>query len=196
MALHEPARGTQGRNLSFSAPGARLFEGLWHLLQRPDWQQHPDKYKDYPLERFTEDFSTESDWKGPINSYHVDFSKRDDTGVVVASTINGKNNLTLKVQRSDGTIGILPIHPDARASDLLLLPAHRAGCFSAPAECDPASRLPRRPCPARSRHRGRAGRAVVARGLIRLRSKGPERRAERVLRLFDGLEVALPPGTR
>ncbi len=73
-----------------------------------DWQQHPDKYKDYPLDRFTEDFSTESDWKGPISSYHVDFSKRDDTGVVVASTINGKNNLTLKVQRSDGTIAFFP----------------------------------------------------------------------------------------
>jgi hypothetical protein len=70
----------------------------------PNWQQHPDKYKDYPLERFTEDFSTESDWKGPVNSYHQDCSKRDDSGIVVASTINGNKNLTLKVQRSDGTI--------------------------------------------------------------------------------------------
>lgn len=73
-----------------------------------NWQQHPDKYKDYPLQRFTEDFTTESDWKGPINSYHVDFSKRDDTGVVVASTVNGKTPLTLKVQRSDGTIAFFP----------------------------------------------------------------------------------------
>jgi len=70
----------------------------------PDWQQHPDKYKDYPLQRFTEDFSTESDWKGPVESYHQDCSKRDDTGVVVASTINGQKNLTLKVLRADGTI--------------------------------------------------------------------------------------------
>jgi hypothetical protein len=74
----------------------------------PNWQQHPDKYKDYPLQRFTEDFTTQSDWKGPVNSYHVDFSKRDDTGVVVASTINGSKNLTMKVQRSDGTISFFP----------------------------------------------------------------------------------------
>ena len=74
----------------------------------PGWQQHPDKYKDYPIQRFTEDFSTESDWKGPVTSYHVDFSKRDDTGVVVASTINGTKNLTLKVQRADGTISFFP----------------------------------------------------------------------------------------
>ena len=74
----------------------------------PNWQQHPDKYKDYSLQRFTEDFSTESDWKGPITTYHVDFSKRDATGTVVAATINGTTNLTLKVQRSDGTISFFP----------------------------------------------------------------------------------------
>lgn len=74
----------------------------------PDWQQHPQKYKDYPLQRFTEDFTTESDWKGPITSYHVDFSKRDATGTVVAATINGTTNLTLKYQRSDGTLAFFP----------------------------------------------------------------------------------------
>ena len=80
--------------------------GIWN--NDPDWQQHPDKYKDYPLQRFTEDFTTESEWKAPINSFHVDFSKRDSTGVVVASTINGSTNLTLKIQRSDGTIAFFP----------------------------------------------------------------------------------------
>jgi hypothetical protein len=74
----------------------------------PEWQQHPDRYKDYPLQRFTEDFSTASDWKGPITSYHVDFSKRDATGTVVASTVNGSTNLTLKYQRADGTLAFFP----------------------------------------------------------------------------------------
>lgn len=80
--------------------------GIWY--NDADWQQHPDKYKDYTLQRFTEDFTTASDWKGPITSYHVDFSKRDSTGTVVASTINGSNNITLKVQRSDKTITFFP----------------------------------------------------------------------------------------
>jgi hypothetical protein len=74
----------------------------------PDWQQHPQKYKDYPLERFTEDFTTESDWKGPVNSYHVDFSRRDKGGTVVASTINGNINLTLHYSRKDGTLAFFP----------------------------------------------------------------------------------------
>jgi len=73
-----------------------------------DWQQHPDKYKDYPLQRFTEDFTTESEWKAPVTSFHVDFSKRDSSGTVVASTINGSTNLTLKYQRSDGTLSFFP----------------------------------------------------------------------------------------
>jgi hypothetical protein len=71
------------------------------------WQQHPDRYKDYPLQRFTEDFSTASDWKGPVTSFHVDFSKRDATGTVVASTVNG-TNLTLKYQKADGTLSFFP----------------------------------------------------------------------------------------
>ena len=73
----------------------------------PDWQQHADKYKDYPLQRFTEDFTTESDWKGPITSFHVGCSKRDGTGTAVAATVNG-TNLTLKYQRSDGTLSFFP----------------------------------------------------------------------------------------
>ena len=74
----------------------------------PDWQQHPQKYKDYPLDRFTEDFTTESDWKGPVQDYHVDFSRRDKSGTVVASTINGNKNLTLHYSRKDGTLAFFP----------------------------------------------------------------------------------------
>jgi hypothetical protein len=80
--------------------------GLWN--NDPEWQQHPQKYTDYPLQRFTEDFSTQSEWKGPVKSFHVDFSKRDETGTVVASTVNGGPNLTLKVQKSDGTLSFFP----------------------------------------------------------------------------------------
>jgi hypothetical protein len=73
----------------------------------PQWQQHPDKYKDYPLKRFTEDFSTASDWKGPVKNFKVEFSKRDDSGTVVESTING-SNLTLKYTRADHTLSFFP----------------------------------------------------------------------------------------
>ena len=73
-----------------------------------DWQQHPDKYKDYPLQRFTEDFTTESDWKGPVTSFHVDYSRRNSAGTVVRATINGGTPLTLNYQRTDGTLAFYP----------------------------------------------------------------------------------------
>ena len=74
----------------------------------PNWQQHPDKYKDYPLQRFTEDFTTESAWKGPVNSYHIGCSKRGDSSTAVSATVNGSTNLTLNYQRSDGTLAFFP----------------------------------------------------------------------------------------
>ena len=80
----------------------------------PEWQQHPDKYKDYPLQRFTEDFTTESDWKGPVNSFHVDFSKRDATGTVVASTINGTTQPHPEVSARRWHHLVLPLRADPR----------------------------------------------------------------------------------
>ncbi len=74
----------------------------------PQWRQHPDRYQDYPLARFTEDFTSESDWKGPITGFHVDYSRRNKTGVVVAATINGTTNLTLLVNRKDNTLAAYP----------------------------------------------------------------------------------------
>jgi hypothetical protein len=74
----------------------------------PAWQQHPDKYKDYPLQRFTEDFTTESEWKAPVTAFHVGCSKRGDTGTAVEATINGGTSLTLQYQRSDGTLSFYP----------------------------------------------------------------------------------------
>lgn len=92
-----------------SALQARDYPRAYGIFYNdPDWQQHPQKYKDYPLQRFTEDFTMESDWKGPVNSYHVDFSRRDNGGTVVASTINGNTNLTLHYSRKDGTLAFFP----------------------------------------------------------------------------------------
>ncbi len=74
------------------------------------WQEHPQKYSGYPLERFTEDWTKYSP-VGPIYSHHVDKSVADGSGpfgttLIVAATINGEKEkrLFLAVQRSDGTL--------------------------------------------------------------------------------------------
>lgn len=75
----------------------------------PDWQQHPQKYKDYDLQRFTEDWTTESPVKAPITSHHVDISETDGAGTfgagtIVAVRVNGNNKLFMFVNRKDGTM--------------------------------------------------------------------------------------------
>jgi hypothetical protein len=74
---------------------------IW--LNDPDWKQHPQKY-DYTLKRFTEDWTTESDW-GPIKSHHVDISKRTGTGVIVAARVNDSpKKLFMWYEKSNGTL--------------------------------------------------------------------------------------------
>jgi hypothetical protein len=75
----------------------------------PDWQQHPDKHADYPIKRFTEDWTTESPAGGPILSHHVDISKTDGTGtfgsgVIVAVRVNGNHKIFMWYERKDGTL--------------------------------------------------------------------------------------------
>jgi hypothetical protein len=80
-----------------------------------DWQQHADKYKDYPLKRFTEDWTTQSPVKAPITWHHVDISRADGTGafgtgVIVAVRINGDHPIFMYVNRKDDTMTWPAIH--------------------------------------------------------------------------------------
>jgi hypothetical protein len=80
--------------------------GIW--MNDPNWEQHPQKY-DYTLKRFTEDWTTASDW-GPITSHHVDISKQAGSGVIIAVTVNhSPKKLFLFYQKSDGTLTYSPM---------------------------------------------------------------------------------------
>ena len=67
----------------FSALEAKDYGKAFAIYTNdPDWQQHPERHKDYPLQRFTEDWTTASPVGEPIRSHHVDISKTDGTGSV------------------------------------------------------------------------------------------------------------------
>ena len=97
-------------NRLFAALEQQQFEkayGIWN--DDDDWQQHADKYKDYPLQRFTEDWTTASPVGQPIHSHHVDISKTDGTGafgsgIIVAVRVNGDHKLFMWYERKDGTL--------------------------------------------------------------------------------------------
>lgn len=96
-------------NTFFNALQAKDYAKAYGIYNNdPDWQQHPDKYKDYPLQRFTEDWTTESPVKTAITSHHVDLSRTDgegsSAGTIVAVRVNGGNKLFMWVLKRDGTM--------------------------------------------------------------------------------------------
>ena len=79
--------------------------GIW--MNDPNWQQHPAKY-DYTLKRFTEDWTTASDW-GPITSHKVEISKRTGSGVIIEVEVNhNPKRLFLWYEKKDGTLTYSP----------------------------------------------------------------------------------------
>jgi len=97
-------------NTFFNALEAKDYSKAYGIYNNDsDWQQHPGKYSDYPLARFTEDWTTESPVKAPITSHHVDISRTDGsgmfgTGIIVAVHVNGDHKLFMYVIKADGTM--------------------------------------------------------------------------------------------
>jgi hypothetical protein len=80
--------------------------GIW--MDDDDWQQHPQKF-DYSFQRFTEDWSTKSDY-GIVHSHHVNFSHRDHTSVIVAVTINNSPDMDfLLYETKSKTLSYSPV---------------------------------------------------------------------------------------
>jgi hypothetical protein len=80
--------------------------GIW--MHDAAWQQHPQQY-DYTLQRFTEDWSTKSDY-GIIHSHKVKMSHRDGSSIIVGVMINGDPNLFfLLYETKHGTLSYSPV---------------------------------------------------------------------------------------
>jgi len=81
-----------------------------------DWQQHPDKYSGYTIQRFTEDWTTYSPVKAPVTSHQIYISKTDGTGsfgtgIIVATQLNNSPHCAFfYVNRADGTFTIPAPH--------------------------------------------------------------------------------------
>jgi hypothetical protein len=89
-------------NNFFNALEAKDYNKAFAIYNNDsDWQQHPAKYKDYPLARFTEDWTTESPIKAPITSHHVDISRTDGTGMFGTGII-----VAVRVNLQDGIVPV------------------------------------------------------------------------------------------
>ena len=103
-------------NNFFNALQAKDYSKAFAIYNNDsDWQQHPDKYKDYPLARFTDDWTTDSPIGAPITWHHVDISKTDGTGtfgtgIIVAVRVNGNKKLFMYYVRKTGELTYPAFH--------------------------------------------------------------------------------------
>jgi hypothetical protein len=97
-------------NSFFNALEAKDYDKAYGIYTGdPAWKQHPEKHSIYPIQRFTEDWTTYSPVSGPILNHHIDISKTDGSGtfgsgVIVAVRVNGDHKIFMYYVRSDGSL--------------------------------------------------------------------------------------------
>ncbi len=77
---------------------------IW--MNDPNWEQHPDKYPNYPFSDFYRDWGPGGEW-GIIKSFHVKGSARPkgDSGVIVVVSINDRvEQARMWVEKKDKTL--------------------------------------------------------------------------------------------
>ena len=105
--------------LFMNLPVEHKVNRFYNALEAKDYPQAYAIYTsgqktDYSLQRFTEDWTTDSPVGAPITSHHVDISKTTGTGnfgsgTIVAATLNGSKKYFLYVNRKDGTLTESPL---------------------------------------------------------------------------------------
>lgn len=83
--------------------------GLWNA--DPDWQKHPEQYKNYDFSRFQEDWApmgSGNDY-GVITSHSIRMDLQSGNGVIVCVYLNGhKTPIFLIVDNKTHTVGFSP----------------------------------------------------------------------------------------
>ena len=90
-------------NAFFTALEARDYAKAYDLYEHG----HPDS--GYPLNRFTEDWTSHSPVNGPITEHKMDVSATDGTGflgtgIIVWVKVNGGKDVFMYVNKADGTM--------------------------------------------------------------------------------------------
>jgi hypothetical protein len=81
---------------------------MWY--HDPDWQQHPDRYKNYDFNQFQKDWGVTSDY-GKIRTHKILMSKSVGNGTIVGLLVNGDtaHPLFLRVDDKSKQIGFSPV---------------------------------------------------------------------------------------
>lgn len=95
-------------NRFFDALEQQQFEkayGIWN--NDSDWQQHADKYKNYPYNKFLDDWGLNGEY-GKITSYKILYATSSlGNSTLMAISVNGRKSLTT-LGVTHGAIGFTP----------------------------------------------------------------------------------------
>jgi hypothetical protein len=95
-------------NQFFTALEKKDYKQAYAIWQNdPTWEQHPDKFKNYPYSEFYQDWGPAGEW-GVITSHRVEGStapRGGSSGVVVVVTVNQRAEpARLWVEKKDKTL--------------------------------------------------------------------------------------------
>jgi len=97
-------------NNFFSALEAKDYGKAFDIYTNdPTAAQHPERHSEYPLARFTQDWTADSPVNAPITSHHVDISRTDGSGtfgsgIIVAVRVNGNKKLFMYYLKKTGEL--------------------------------------------------------------------------------------------
>ncbi len=96
-------------NSFLNAVEAQNFDKAYSIwMNDAEWKQHPQQFE-YSLQRFTEDWTTKSDY-GIVRSHHVKFSHRDHASIIVGVMINNNPDLCfLLYETKHDTLSYSPV---------------------------------------------------------------------------------------
>ena len=83
--------------------------GIWN--NDPDWEKHPERYKEFPFVKFELAWGPASEW-GTIRSHKIlaALTTKERTGVILAVQINDRTeNAFLIYNKKDGTVDFSPV---------------------------------------------------------------------------------------
>jgi hypothetical protein len=118
----------------FTAIEHRDFDAAYGIYNAdPGWKQHPEKYSNYTLPRFMQDWGAASEF-GVITSHKIDCAIgpppkgfKSPSGIVLQAYVNQRPDMTLLwIEKKSGSLSTSPMSFDELTRDA---PVVRAVCY-------------------------------------------------------------------
>ena len=92
----------------FNSLQSKDYKSAYAIWQHdPEWEQHPQKYTQYPFNDFYRDWGPGGDW-GLVKDHHVDCTASAGNGAIVVVSVNGRVDKAKVWVAKDKTLSFAP----------------------------------------------------------------------------------------